>query len=330
MLRRAKPWVAAYWKNLYPPAGVLHKLTLRCNARCRHCDIWNIDYGLQELSTAEVKSLYAQIRRFIGPYNLVITGGEALVRSDSIELARYAAKLGLLVEFLTNGYLLADAADELAHASLDRITISFDGATAKTVNAFRGKNDFYQRATDGIKKLAEKRSVLGGDFQIWLKTVVMRHNIEELVEIARLAKRLGIEVCYQPIEQNYGQLYDPSWRKDSELWPQDVEFAAEAINELMRLKEEGLPIVNSKASLMVMESYFRHPDVWMRKVRDHAADAKASVCLGGVANLEILPDGKVKVCGEGAAIGDCRKKPLRDIWRNRPACWKGQCTAHQV
>ncbi len=76
----------------------MHKLTLYCNSRCVHCDIWKKEYPDDELTTMEVKCLYEQLRSWLGPYNLVITGGEALMRTDAIEVAVHAAQLGLIVD----------------------------------------------------------------------------------------------------------------------------------------------------------------------------------------------------------------------------------------
>lgn len=325
VLRRLQPLAARGWKNLCHPTCVMHKLTLKCNACCVHCDIWNEKYQESELSTSEIKKLYEQLRKWLGPYNLVMTGGEALLRSDAVELATYASNLGFVVEFLTNGYLLEKAAAGLANSGVDRVTISFDGSCQETVNKIRGKDDFFQRSISGIRRLNDCRRECGADFQIWIKTVVMKHNLTELVAIAHLAAEMGAEVYYQPIEQNYAQTYDASWYKNSNLWIQNMDEISLVIDELVRLKKEGLPIANTESNLLVIPDYFRNPEAWMRKVRDHVAENTSSICLSGVGYFEILPDGGVKNCGEGGEIGNCKTKSPREIWRERPTCWLGGC-----
>jgi MoaA/NifB/PqqE/SkfB family radical SAM enzyme len=163
------------------------------------------------------------------------------------------------------------------------------------------------------------------NFRIWLKTVVMRSNLAELADIARLASDLGVEVFYQPIEQNYGQKYDPYWYQQSNLWVEGADAAARSIDDLVRLKQNGLPIANSESNLQVIPQYFRHPDLWMRKVRDHVAEGDSSFCMSGVEYFEILPNGDVKICGGGETIGNCRETHPRKIWRTRPACWREKC-----
>lgn len=327
--RRLQPLAARRWKNLCNPASVMHKLTLRCNARCVHCDIWKREYSLDELTTSEVKKLYVQLREWLGPYNLVITGGEALLRPDAVEVASHAARLGFIVEFLSNGYVLEGAAESLARSGVDKVTVSFDGSNPSTLNEMRGIDGFFDRVSAGVQKLASCRDEYGAEMRIWLKTVVNRNNIEQLTNIARLAKEWGVEVFYQPIEQNYAQKYDPEWYLKSDLWPFDAKAVAYAIDELVKMKRAGFPIANVESNLLVMKDYFRDPQTWMRKVREHVAEEKAPICLSGVSYFEIQPDGKVKICGEGDDIGDCRQHPPREIWRNRGACWLDGCSVHQ-
>ncbi len=328
VLRRLQPYAARYWKNLCNPVSLCHKLTLRCNARCAHCDIWKSSYEDTELTTEEIRQLYVQLRRWLGPVNFVVTGGEALLRPDAIELARHAARLGFLVEFLTNGYLLEQVAGELACSGLNRVTISFDGIIPETLNRVRGRDDFYERVISGVQRLAGHRAALGASFQIWLKTVAMRGNLSELSDIARLGARLGVEVCYQPIEQNYAQKYDPQWYKASDLWIAESVQAAAAFDELTRLKGDGLPIVNTEGNLKVMSEYFMKPAEMMHKVRAHAPEEKGVVPVCGVGYFEILPWGGVKICGEGEEIGNCKDISPREIWRRRAICWRGDCTVH--
>lgn len=328
LLRRLQPYAARYWKNLCNPASVCHKLTLRCNARCAHCDIWKTDYEGAELTTKEIRRLYVQLRSWLGPVNFVMTGGEALLRPDAVELARHAADLGFLVEFLSNGYLLESAAEELACSGLNRVTISFDGTRPETLNTVRGRDDFFERTVSGVQKLVKQRAATGADFRIWLKTVVMRGNLAELADISRLAASLGVEVCYQPIEQNYAQKYDSQWYEASDLWIEDSGKAAAAIDELARLKGDGLPIVNTESNLKVMSDYFRIPAEMMLKVRAHVSEDKAAIPVCGVGYFEILPWGGVKICGEGEEIGNCRDMSPREIWRRRATCWREGCTVH--
>ena len=86
------------------PTSIALLLTGRCNARCVHCDIWKNGRKEDTLSLEEWKRLLAELRRWLGPVHIHITGGEALLQSYAPDMTAYASGLGFFVEFLTNGY----------------------------------------------------------------------------------------------------------------------------------------------------------------------------------------------------------------------------------
>ena len=154
--RRIYPIAFKYFPQIIKPENIMHKITLRCNARCRHCDIWKMKTckTIDELSTEEIKKLYKTIRKWLGRVPIVITGGESLLRDDALFLVKYAVDIGLAVEFLSNGYLMTEEkANELVQTGVDRVTISLDGISAEVVNHFRGHNDYYEHITAAINNL---------------------------------------------------------------------------------------------------------------------------------------------------------------------------------
>jgi len=98
------------------------------------------------------------------------------------------------------------------------------------------------------------------DFEIRLKTVIMRQNIEHVSDVAHYASQEGMHVFYQPIEQNYDTDEDPKWFEHSPTFPNDREKAVEVVNHLIQPKRDGLHIANSYAQLQAMIPYFRNPD----------------------------------------------------------------------
>jgi MoaA/NifB/PqqE/SkfB family radical SAM enzyme len=70
-----------------------------------HCYSWKLDSADSEMNTAQWENAFYELRKWLGPIFISITGGETLLRKDSVVLARYAARLGFWAEFLTNGYL---------------------------------------------------------------------------------------------------------------------------------------------------------------------------------------------------------------------------------
>ena len=86
------------------PTGAIAILTYRCNARCVHCYSYDVP-RMEELSTDQWFAALDELRSWLGPVFLSITGGEALLRKDALEIAGHAARLGFWVELLTNGWV---------------------------------------------------------------------------------------------------------------------------------------------------------------------------------------------------------------------------------
>jgi hypothetical protein len=138
------------------------------------------------------------------------------------------------------------------------------------------------------------------------------------------AAKPGIEVFYQPIEQNYARAEDPRWFEYSDNWPEDPARAVAVVRRLISLKREGLPIANSFAQLEAMEPYFLHPDALRLAAQNHSAHEQRTLC-SALTTLEIRADGDVLTCARMAPIANIRERPIRQIWEERPRWWRGGC-----
>jgi cyclic pyranopterin phosphate synthase len=105
-------------------------VTDRCNFRCTYCMPAE---GLAWLPKSEIltfEELARLLRLFVGlgVRSVKVTGGEPTVRADLAELIRMLreAAPGIDLSMTTNGVLLDRLAEPLAHAGLDRVTVSLD------------------------------------------------------------------------------------------------------------------------------------------------------------------------------------------------------------
>ncbi len=158
---------------------------------------------------------------------------------------------------------------------------------------------------------------------IRLKTVIMSHNLNGVADVARFAQEHGLEVFYQPVEQNYNTPDDPHWFEHSPTWPRDPAAAVAVVNELISLKQQGLPIANSERQLEVMIPYFRDPRASMIVTQSHIAH-RAALC-SALTDLQIQADGDIKSCWHEPAIGNMKTTSLRAAWNARPRRWESGC-----
>jgi GTP 3',8-cyclase len=117
-------------------------VTDKCNLRCVYC---MPEEGLPWLRRDELLSFeeIAQIVREmadLGLRRVRLTGGEPLVRRDLPRLVRQLRQIPGIedIALSTNGVLLAEHAEELRDAGVDRINLSLDSLLPARIDAFPG------------------------------------------------------------------------------------------------------------------------------------------------------------------------------------------------
>ena len=136
-------------------------ITDRCNFRCVYCmpkEVYGRDHVFlerKELLSLEEIARVAGVFAGLGVRVVRITGGEPLVRRNVEHLVELLREIpSLEIALTTNGALLPQKAEALAHAGLDRVTVSLDSVDDA---AFRALNDVdfpVQRVLDGIDAAA--------------------------------------------------------------------------------------------------------------------------------------------------------------------------------
>jgi cyclic pyranopterin phosphate synthase len=141
-------------------------ITDRCNFRCVYCmpkEVFGRDYAFlerRELLTFEELARVVGIFAGLGVRTVRITGGEPLVRRNVEHLVELLAAIDtthgdkLELALTTNGSALAQKAEALAAAGLNRVTVSLDSLDDA---AFRAMNDVdfpVQRVLEGIDAAA--------------------------------------------------------------------------------------------------------------------------------------------------------------------------------
>jgi MoaA/NifB/PqqE/SkfB family radical SAM enzyme len=310
--------------GLCRPVCIMFLLTERCTARCVHCDIWK-NSGPEERPTAgQWSTVLGDLARWLGPVPVTFTGGEALLNPDTPGLVGRAVSLGLSVELLSNGYWSdLSRLESAARQNPACITVSLDAA-GETHSAIRGRDDFWKLTEGALDMLVRLRRENRLNYVIRLKTVIMEQNVRQAPEVAGFARDRGLEVFYQPIEQNYNTPENPRWYESAPTWPKDTGEALRAVSEIIRLKRAGYPVANSFAQLEVMSRYFEDPGGLRVSVQAHSAHERRQTC-NALTMLQIQANGDVVVCARVAPVGNIKSKGIRQIWRERPALWKAGC-----
>jgi MoaA/NifB/PqqE/SkfB family radical SAM enzyme len=74
----------------------------------------------------------------VGKPIIILTGGEPLLRKDVFDLARHGTSLGLRMVMATNATILTpEITDQMKSSGIQRVSISIDGADARSHDHFR-------------------------------------------------------------------------------------------------------------------------------------------------------------------------------------------------
>jgi len=288
-------------RERYLPRLVAWEVTRSCPLACRHCRAAARPTPYPgELTTDEGRRLVENIASFARP-TLILTGGEPMLRPDVYDLAEHAHRLGLPVVMAPCGMLMDDeAAARLIASGIECISISLDGATAESHDAFRGVAGAFDGAMRGLE--AARRAGLA--FQI--NTTVTRLNLADLPAILDLAVRLGA-VAFNPF------LLVPTGRgkqlADQEISPEDYERTL-----------QWLAGQSARRDIKIRVTCAPH---YARILRERCGKGDRPLvsngCLGGKAFAFISHVGKVQICGFlELECGDLKREAMnfRRIWES--------------
>ena len=170
-------------------------VTDRCNFRCPYCmpaEIFGERYQFlpkPELLTFEEITRLTRIFVKLGVEKVRLTGGEPLVRSDLHLLVAQLAQIEGMSDLTltTNGYLLAQQAQALKDAGLQRVTVSLDSLDDETFKVMNGRGFGTERVLMGIQQAEEV-----GLQPIKINAVVQKGvNDHTIVDLARYFKTRG-------------------------------------------------------------------------------------------------------------------------------------------
>lgn len=171
---------------------ILIKLTNACNMYCKMCG-QNKRNERNTYEYIELESILEFLPDNIEDMNICLWGGEPLLYPNIRELLYELRKRKCYKGIITNGYYLDKYINELIESKLTYLTVSIDG-NEKTHNSIRKVSDAYSKAIGNIQKLVDekkKRKLSVDDICININYTILGENIENMFEIANLAKEIG-------------------------------------------------------------------------------------------------------------------------------------------
>src|SRR6267142_508463 len=181
-------------------------ITDRCNYRCVYCRTGTNGAVYAELPFED----YLRMTRILvglGITKVRLTGGEPLLRKGVVEFVRELSKLRTLtrekldIAMTTNGHLLAEIAQPLKEAGLDRVTVSMDSVNPELFARITRVPNGFESVLAGVRA-----SLRAGLEPVKVNCVLLRgFNEDQIVPFGMFAREEGVVVRFiefMPLEED--------------------------------------------------------------------------------------------------------------------------------
>ena len=256
-------------------------ITDRCNYRCVYCRTGTNGAAFAELPFEDYLRM-ARILVGLGITKVRLTGGEPLLRKGIVDFVRELAKLRTLagekleIALTTNGHLLAEIAQPLKDAGLDRVTVSMDAVDPDRFARITRVPNGFDSVLAGVR--AARRVGLA---PVKVNCVLLRgFNEDQVIPFGMFAREEGVVVRFiefMPLEED-------------RVWTPEIVVR---LDEIVARMSEYLPLV---------EIPHQHSETARRYT---FADGVGEIGIiapvsqpfcGHCSRIRITSDGKIRTC----------------------------------
>lgn len=288
---------------VYAHFGITH----RCNLTCKMCGIWRYGDEDEELSVEQIEEMAARMAR-IGVVQISIGGGEPFAVKHLEEAAAAFLKHGLNLRILTNGIgegngrnvvqgkRYIDRIDRCIDLGVKNFSISLDSLYPARFDYICEVEGAWDEAVKTMTHIGKRLHGVPGAMPT-INCVVSNLNLEELPDMVRFARELGFAISFLPVEllaerkdgvRNFEARfirYRPEmgvYHADS---PDEVRARVDhAYDQLVRMKAEGWPILNSTPYLEASRQYLK------------SGRFPTEGCDAGRLYFSVAPNGQFTIC----------------------------------
>lgn len=301
----------------HPPEVINAFVTDICNLGCRECHYGFSDkpgFSLNQVGHMEVSIFNKFMDEISGRPVVSFTGGEPLLHPDVTEFIASAKDKDRLCTLTTNGWFLANRAQELSEAGLDILIVSVDGPR-ETHNAIRGKNS-YEHLSLGLESVLKqpKRPI------VFVSLAISDINFDQLIPTYKLAKNWGVDglnfnhlwmhtdKMVQKLDAQFSlfPVDHVEWEVNNEAI--DVDYLADCLEIIRDLSRGG--------KMIVMESPYLNRQEIINWYREPEKPVKHETVRCGWIRMKLWADGKVKPCRDWE-VGDITEIHAKDIWNGK-------------
>jgi GTP 3',8-cyclase len=256
-------------------------ITDRCNYKCVYCRTGNEGALYGDLPFEDYLHM-SQVLAGLGIRKIRITGGEPLLRKGVVEFVRELAKFRdvdhqpLDLALTTNGHLLAEMAQALKDAGLNRITVSMDAVDPDRFARITRVPNGFDHVLAGIRAARDT-----GLWPVKVNCVLMRgFNEDQIIPFGMFAREEGVVVRFiefMPLEE------DRVWSPNTVV----------SLDEILHRMSEYRPLVEIPHGRSETARRYRFDD----GIGEIGIIAPVShPFCGHCSRIRITSDGKIRTC----------------------------------
>ena len=270
------------------------ELSSRCNERCIHCYIPNEKKNKGfDMPTAKVKSILDEFAA-MGGIHVTLSGGEAFLHKDIIEIAEYCREKDLKITILSNLISLKDEQIErLKKVNLSFIQVSLYSMDPEIHDFITTVKGSFEKSKAAIEKL------VAADIPVQISCPIMKANRKGYDKVLDYAKSLKIKAQTDYIMMARADLNTENLANRLSI-EETEELLRDLIEHDINYREntlEQLPV--SDQIKFNLERFMKQP-----------------VCGVGYDNCCITANGDVYPCAgwQDYVLGNMYKQSLQEIW----------------
>ena len=272
------------------------ELSSRCNERCIHCYIPNgkKNKGF-DMPLAKVKSILDEFAE-LGGINVTLSGGEAFLHKDLIEICRYCREKDLKISILSNLIALKDEdIKALKEVNLSLIQTSLYSMTPEIHDFITKVKGSFEKTINAIEKL------VAADIPVQISCPLMKANKEGYDKVLKYAQSLKVKA-----------------QTDYIMMAQSDLNTENLANRLSLEETEKVIRTIIETDIDYNEKTLKQTSISEEMEFDLERFMKQPVCGVGYDNCCITANGDVYPCAgwQDYVLGNVYKQSLQEIWEN--------------
>jgi MoaA/NifB/PqqE/SkfB family radical SAM enzyme len=223
-------------------------VTKKCNYRCAGCNVWK-EKDESELPAADIKK-GMDILKELGIVELVISGGDPLLRDDIGEIIDYATK-HFITTVYDNGSMAAKKIDYLRN--VDFVAISIDSLDEAKNDSIKTVPGAWKRAMETVEKLHSE------GINVSVTPTISQKNVHEIADLTAYFTKKGIPVWYSlysyDTSASENQLFKIG-KENDEFTITDKQAMVDLCDSLIEMKKKNSKILITKKLLKTLRGLY--------------------------------------------------------------------------